>query len=77
MPVTGWQPRWDGNPFFLTIDPEPHHGLRKKSAIDCFQMRPLSHRRFIKRLGMLSVEEMDRIKAAVALILDIESQHCN
>lgn len=77
VPVTGWQPRWQDNPFFLTIDPEPRHGLRKKSMVDCFQTRALSHRRFIKRLGELSEEEMDQVKTAVALILDIEPHHCS
>ncbi len=77
VPVTGWQPRWEGNPFFLTLAPEPHHGLRKRSVVDCFQMRALSHRRFIKRLGQLGEEEIDGIKTAVALILDIEPSHCS
>ena len=77
VPVTGWQSRWEDHPFFLTIDPQPQHGLTKKSAVDCFQIRALSHRRFIRRLGQLSHEEMDLIKAAVALILDIEAQHCS
>ena len=77
VPVTGWQPRWENHPFFLAIDPEPRHGLTKKGAVDCFQMRALSHRRFVKRLGALSGEEMDRIRSAVALILDIEPEHCS
>ena len=50
--------------------------LDKKGAVDCFQMRALSHRRFFKRLGVLSGEEMDRVRTAVALILDIEPEHC-
>ncbi len=76
VPLTGWQPRWEGNSFFLTLDPEPSNGLSKKSAVDCFQMRALSHQRFIRRLGGLSADEIDRLKTAAALILDIEPQHC-
>lgn len=77
VPVTGWQRRWEANPFFLTLDGEARHGLRKKSAVDCFQLRALSHRRFIKRLGRLSAAELERVKTAVALILDIEPSHCS
>lgn len=77
VPVTGWQPRWQNHPFFLAIDPEPRHGLTKKGAVDCFQLRALSHRRFVKRLGELNKEEMDQIRSAVALILDIEPEHCS
>ena len=76
VPVTHWRPRWDGNPFFLTTDARPRHGLGKKLAVDCFQVRALSHQRFIKKLGELSETEMDRIRAALALILDIEPEHC-
>ena len=77
VPVTAWKRRWDGNPFFLTIDrPKAQHGLRKKSAIDCFQVRALGHSRFIKKLGSLSGKELDHIKKALALILDIDPEHC-
>ncbi len=40
-------------------------------------MRALSHRRFIKRRGALNEEELDRIRSALALILDIEPEHCS
>ncbi len=77
VPVTGWQPRWQGNPFFVTLEALPRLGLTKKSVVDCFQLRALSHRRFIKRLGTLSAKEIDGLKTAVSLILDIEHQHCS
>ena len=75
-PVTRWRRRWDTNPFFFTADLKPHHGLSKKLAVDCFQVRALSHQRFVKKLGALTTAEMDRIKSALALILDIEPAHC-
>ncbi len=77
VPVTGWRSRWQNHPFFLPIVPEPRHGLDKKGAVDCFQIRALSHRRFVQRLGALNRPEMDRLRAAVALILDIEPEHCD
>jgi mRNA interferase MazF len=76
VPVTRWRPQWDENPFFLTAEAGPRHGLGKKLAVDCFQIRALSHQRFVKRLGELSEEEMDRLKTALSLILDVEPQHC-
>jgi mRNA interferase MazF len=76
VPVTGWQPYWEGNPFFLVLDPKPHHGLTKKAAVDCYQVRALSHDRFLDRLGELNTEEMDQVKRSLALILDIEARHC-
>ena len=60
----------------MPIALEPRHGLDKKGAVDCFQIRALSHRRFVERLGALSRHEIDRLRTAVALILDIEPEHC-
>ena len=76
VPVTQWRPKWEKNPFFVTADPEPRHGLDRKLAIDCFQIRALSHDRFVRRLGRLNATEMDRVKTALALILDVETEHC-
>ncbi len=76
VPITPWRARWDRNPFFFTADPLPHHGLDEKLAVDCFQLRTLSHQRFVEKLGELTEQEMARVKTAVALILDIEPEHC-
>lgn len=76
VPVTGWKARWETHPFFLTLDPEARHGLQKKSAVDCFQLRALSHGRFVKKLGSLNELEIDRIRFSIALILGIEPEHC-
>lgn len=76
VPVTAWKPRWEANPFFLTLEPEARHGLQKQSAVDCFQLRALSHGRFVKKLGALNRSELDRIRSSIALILGIEPEHC-
>jgi mRNA interferase MazF len=76
VPVTAWKPHWEGNAFFLIIEPQPHHGLTKKSAVDCFQLRALSHDRFRERLGELSSDEMEQVKRSLSLILDIDARHC-
>jgi mRNA interferase MazF len=76
VPVTAWKPHWGGNTFFLTLDPTAEHGLTKKSAVDCYQIRALSHDRFRERLGALSSEEIEALKQALSLILDIDARHC-
>lgn len=75
-PITAWKPHWDSNAFFLTLEPTSQHGLTKKSAVDCYQVRALSHDRFAERVGELSATEMETVKRALALILDIEARHC-
>jgi mRNA interferase MazF len=76
VPVTAWKPHWEGNAFFLTLEPTTQHGLTKKSAVDCYQIRALSHDRFLERLGELSSAEIEKVKRALSLILDIEARHC-
>jgi len=76
VPVTAWHSRWCNNPFFLEITSGQPQGLKKRSAIDCFQIRTLSHQRFVRRLGRIEDREIASIKKSLALILDIESEHC-
>ena len=76
VPVTAWKARWETNPFFVTIHTEARRGLKKKSAVDCFQLRALSHGRFVKKLGSLNQFEIAHIKSSVSLILGIEPEHC-
>ena len=76
VPVTAWKPRWQTNPFFLIIEQKPRHGLQKRSAVDCFQLRAVSHGRFVTKLGSLNRAEMDQVKSSIALILGIEPEHC-
>jgi mRNA interferase MazF len=76
VPITGWNRSWDNNPFFAALEPTPVNGLQKRSAIDCFQIRAISHNRFSERIGEISVDAIGRIKKAVALILDIDPEDC-
>jgi mRNA interferase MazF len=76
VPVTGWSPYWDENPFFVTLEPNSKNALNKKSSVDCFQIRAISHKRFIKKIGNISNDEINLIKKSIALILYIEPEHC-
>ena len=76
VPVTAWSRYWEENPFFVYLNPDSANGLRKKSAVDCFQMRAVSHKRFMEKIGNISNHEIDLIKKSMALILDIEAKHC-
>ncbi len=75
-PITGWSPHWEKNPFFLSIEPDSENRLQKKSTVDCFQIRSISHNRFIEKIGNISHEEIDLLKKSIALILDIYPEHC-
>jgi len=76
VPVTAWSPYWKKNPFFVSLEPNSSNGLQKKSAIDCFQIRAISHKRFVGKIGNISDDEIYLIKKSIALILDIDPEHC-
>jgi len=67
---------WDNNPFFAVLEPNRSNGLKKKSAVDCFQIRAISHNRFSDKIGEISVDDIGQIKKAVSLILDIDPDDC-
>jgi mRNA interferase MazF len=76
VPVTNWSEIWDNNPFFVSLDLSKQNGLKKKSAVDCFQVRAVSHLRVLDRLGAVTPSELTQIKKALALILDLEPEDC-
>ena len=74
-PVTAWNSYWEKNPFFVSLEPNTKNGLNKKSVVDCFQIRAVSHDRFTEKIGEISNDEIDQIKRSITLILDIEPEH--
>ena len=76
VPVMGFKTQWENHPFFVSLDPTPANGLAKKSVVDCFQLRAVSHDRFFEKIGFVSETEVDEMKRAIALILDIDPDHC-
>lgn len=76
VPITGWNFYLEKNPFFVYLEPDTKNGLQKKSLADCFQIRAISHNRFIAKIGEVTPNQADMIKRAVALILDISPQNC-
>ena len=76
VPVTAWSPYWNENPFFVTLEPNSKNGLNKKSSVDCFQIRAISHNRFVEKIGNISNDEINLIRKSIALILYIEPEHC-
>jgi len=76
VPVTGWKAQWEKHPFFVSLNPAQTNGLAKKSSVDCFQLRAISHDRFLERIGPVSEAQMYEMKRSIALILDIETEHC-
>ena len=71
VPITGWDERYGTVPWMIPCPPDEHNGLEKLSALDAFQIRNLSTRRFLKRLGRIDDALLFRVHTAVAKTLSI------
>lgn len=58
-------------PFHVLIQPTPETGLTASSFIKCEQILTISKERLEERIGRLSTEDMERVKTALSLVLDI------
>jgi len=71
LPITGWNPIYQQVPWMIPCTPNTHNGLTKPSAIDAFQIRNLSIRRFVKRLGTIDDDLLFQVHQIVAKTLSV------
>lgn len=55
----------------IRLLPSSQNGLSKESMADCFQIKNISSKRFVKRLGRLSAVELEEIKLAIVKVLEL------
>lgn len=72
VPITSWKDQYAIAPWMVKLEPNTRNGLRKSSAADAFQVRSLSQKRFVRHLGVLSLEKMTAVTRALARVLHIE-----
>ncbi|MEW6755602.1 MAG: type II toxin-antitoxin system PemK/MazF family toxin [Candidatus Latescibacterota bacterium] len=70
-PLTEWKQHYALAPWMVRVEPDEENGVAKTSAVDAFQVRSVSSRRFVRRLGRLSEAGMDRVTRALAAVLAI------
>lgn len=56
----------------VKIEPDNGNILIKTSAIDTFQIRSVSTRRFLRKIGSVSEEVLDEIKTAIKAVIDAD-----
>jgi mRNA interferase MazF len=72
VPLTDWKDRYGLAPWMVRVKASPQNGLEKDSAADCFQMRSLSVRRLVRKLGDLTEDEMTQIQGGMAVVLELD-----
>ncbi|MEM7537771.1 MAG: type II toxin-antitoxin system PemK/MazF family toxin [Chloroflexota bacterium] len=71
VPITDWKDRYDVASWIVRLDPISTNGLSKISAADAFQVRSVSQKRFITKLGTLDSDSMNEIGEALATVLSL------
>jgi len=72
VPITEWKDRYAIAPWLVRIEPDAENGLGKISAADTFQVRSIAQERFVKQVGKLSEETMQKIAGALTIVLKLE-----
>ncbi len=68
-PLTEWKGDFQNSFWLVRVDPDDANGLSKPSATDALQLRCVDTRRFVEKLGELSVPVMDDIARAVVAVI--------
>ncbi|MFO8060763.1 MAG: type II toxin-antitoxin system PemK/MazF family toxin [Bacillota bacterium] len=73
VPVTGWKEAYANRLWLIRVSPSQRNGLEKLSAVDAFQVRSVSEKRFVRKRGHVTADQMDDIVAAIGIVLEINS----
>jgi mRNA interferase MazF len=71
VPLTDWKDRYEAAPWMVRIMPNKQNKLTKPSSADCFQVRSLSEKRFVKKIGIVNSDTLEQIKDGLAKVLSI------
>jgi mRNA interferase MazF len=71
-PITDFKSHYESVPWMVTIEPNSKNNLIKKSTIDIFQVRSLSQKRLIKKIGTVDKNIMQKCKEALNLVFEQE-----
>jgi len=68
-PITDWKEHYSVAPWMVAIEPSNQNGLVKKSSTDCFQIRSISKKRLIKRIGHITYSEILQIQEGIIKVI--------
>ena len=72
VPLTKWQDEFGDAIWLIRVDPNDENNLGRTSAVDAFQMHTIPTSRFVRKVGTITVQELQHIKNAVKAIISAE-----
>jgi mRNA interferase MazF len=72
VPITDWKEKFSIAPWLVKIAANNVNGLTKDSCTDCFQVRSVSQKRFVQKIGKISNKELSQIKTGLIRVFSID-----
>ena len=71
VPITDWKDRYRAAQWMIKLEPDNQNHLKKTSAADCFQIRSISVKRLIKKIGNVDPLIMQNINLAISAVIKV------
>ncbi len=69
-PLTDYKAHYALIPWMVTIEPTSENGLKKRSTIDLFQVRSLSQKRLVQKVGNVEKGILKACRTALDTVFD-------
>ncbi len=69
VPLTDWKDRYTSASWMVHLEPDEQNGLKKNSAADALQIRSVSEKRLVKKIGSLTLVQVAQIAQAVSHVI--------
>jgi len=69
-PITDFKEHYQIIPWMVIVEPNSKNGLKKISAIDLFQVRSVSQKRLIKKLGSVDKDTITACKKSLDIVFE-------
>jgi mRNA interferase MazF len=73
-PITNWKPHYRIVPWMVELPGDERTGLDKHSSTDCFQVRSISTKRMISKIGQATESQMESVEKALTTVLGSSSR---
>ena len=71
VPLTDWKDKYKAAAWMVKVIPNSRNNLQKPSSADCFQVRSLSEKRFVRKVGEVDPEVKEKMREALVNVIDI------
>ena len=70
-PITNWKAHYRVVPWMVELPDDEQTGLDKHSSADCFQVRSISERRMIRKIGEADPELLRKAESGLKAVLGL------